>query len=95
MARKSIVTANLEKGQICNNCGLSYRKFMSREEKKAWDEEHKEFIPNTCGSRLRKKLDLPKDATCEHWHNGTETFSAENKLAEEKKEKEKAAEKAI
>lgn len=92
MARKSIVTANLEKGWTCTNCGLSYRKFMSREEKDLWDAQHKEFVPNTCGSRLRKKMDLPKDLTCEHWHNGTDTFSAENKLSDEKKEKEKEVE---
>ena len=87
MARKSIVISNIEKGWTCQNCGLSYRKFISREEKTVWDSQNKDFSPNTCGSKLRKKLELPKDLTCEHWHNGTETFSAENKLVDEKKEK--------
>jgi len=79
---------NLEKGLTCKNCGLSYRSFSSREEKIKCDLESKEFVPNVCGSKLRKKLNLPKDFTCEHWYKGTETFSAENKLVDEKTEKE-------
>ena len=85
MARKSIVIKNLENDWTCNNCGFSYRKFMSREEKDSWDAEHPEFIPNTCGSRLRKKTEFPKDLTCEHWYSGTETFTADNKAAADNK----------
>lgn len=88
MARKNIIIANLEKGLTCINCGLSYRKFMSIEEKNAWDAQYGKSMPNACGSKLRKKIDLPKDLTCEHWYNGTETFNLKNRLSDEKKENE-------
>ena len=84
MARKTIVIKNLENGYTCQNCGFSYRKFTSREEKAAWDSEHPEFVANTCGSRLRKKPEFPRDETCEHWYDGTETFSADSKGADSK-----------
>ncbi len=84
MPRKSVVNSLLEKGCSCDNCGFSYTKFMNIDEKKAWDLKYgRTFVPNVCGSRIRKKLDLPDPRTCEHWYSGTETFTAENKYVEE------------
>ena len=84
MPRKSVINSLLEKGYNCDNCGLSYAKFMNLDEKKVWEKQHGgTFVPNVCGSKIRKKFDLPEHRTCEHWYDGTETFAAENKYVEE------------
>lgn len=76
----TIIETNVNNGRECDNCGFSYRKFSSRQEKQDYDAKRKgaPWEANICGSRLRKILEIPEERTCENWIHVSDTFKAES-----------------
>lgn len=89
MSKKVAILENLEKGKRCENCSFSYTAFSSKEEFNQFkiDSPGSDFV-NRCGSKIRKKLNLPRDFTCEQWSNTGDTYGADfragSKLSDKK-----------